>query len=140
MAGNRLSEFYSNVPGSNYKLKDIDSIIDGKGELKEIYDIDVIVNSINKILRIQKGTYLDDPDFGVGLEKYLFEPADRQTIDAITHEVKQAIANYERRAKIQIDIRFTNNTKGFEINIKVEKNGLTRVTSVNISSGHIKDI
>ena len=49
MAATRISDFFKNVPGSNYVLKDIDSIIDGKGDFREIYDVNVIVNSINNI-------------------------------------------------------------------------------------------
>lgn len=137
---NRVTEFLDNVPGSDYRFYDVDSIIGSDGDLVELYNIDMIINSINKILRIQKGTYIDDPEFGVGLEKYLFEPSDQKTLDDITREVKEAIAAFEKRATIKVDIQFFKNMKGFNINIYVSMNGINKKTSVKIQDNLIKNI
>ena len=138
MAATRISDFFKNVPGSNYVLKDIDSIIDGKGDFREIYDVNVIVNSINNILNIPKGSYLCDPNYGVGLEKYLFEPADDITRQNILNEVKNAIANYEKRATIQTEVYFFSNKNGFQIKINVTMDGVTKEVKVNIVENLIK--
>lgn len=140
MAGNKITEFYNTVPGSNHKLKDIDSVFDGKGDLRELYDIDVIVNSINNILNIQKGSYICDPNFGVGLEKYIFEHTDEITKQAIMHEVRNAISIYEQRAKIDIDVYYYNNMNGFQIYIKIEMDGNLRELKVNYVDNKIKNI
>lgn len=140
MAYNKTSEFYENVPGSNYQLKDIDSSINGYGDLTELFDIDVIVNSINKILRINQGTYIDDPQFGLGLEKYLFEPSDRITQEAITQDVRRAIASYEKRARIAVDVAFYSDMKGFEIKIYIEKDGIKKETRVKVTENLIKNL
>lgn len=140
MAATRISDFFKNVPGSNYVLKDIDSIIDGKGDFREIYDVNVIVNSINNILNIPKGSYLCDPNYGVGLEKYLFEPADDITRQNILNEVKNAIANYEKRATIQTEVYFFSNKNGFQIKINVTMDGVTKEVKVNIVENLIKTI
>ena len=140
MAATRISDFFKNVPGSNYVLKDIDSIIDGKGDFREIYDVNVIVNSINNILNIPKGSYLCDPNYGVGLEKYLFEPADDITRQNILNEVKNAIANYEKRATIQTEVYFFSNKNGFQIKINVTMDDVTKEVKVNIVENLIKTI
>ena len=140
MVATRISDFFKNVPGSNYVLKDIDSIIDGKGDFREIYDVNVIVNSINNILNIPKGSYLCDPNYGVGLEKYLFEPADDITRQNILNEVKNAIANYEKRATIQTEVYFFSNKNGFQIKINVTMDGVTKEVKVNIVENLIKTI
>lgn len=140
MTATRISDFFKNVPGSNYKLKDIDSIIDGKGDFREIYDINVIVNSINNILNIPKGSYICDPNYGVGLEKYLFEPADDITRQNILNEVKNAISNYEKRANIQTEIYFFSNKRGFQIRMSVSMDGVAKELKVNIVENLIKNI
>lgn len=140
MAENKLGEFYNEVPGSNFSLKDIDSNLDGRGDLRELHDIDVIINSISKILNIQKGTYLFDPEFGVGLHKYLFEPADQKTYDNISREVKNAVYNYEKRAKILVDIKFFSNKRGFVINIGIEMDGERRATSIKIDENLVRSV
>lgn len=140
MTATRISDFFKNVPGSNYKLKDIDSIIDGKGDFREIYDVNVIVNSINNILNIPKGSYICDPNYGVGLEKFLFEPADDITRQNILMEVKNAISNYEKRANIQTDVYFFSNKNGFQVRIKVTMDGTSKEIKVNIVENLIKNI
>lgn len=140
MTATRISDFFKNVPGSNYKLKDIDSIIDGKGDFREIYDVNVIVNSINNILNIPKGSYICDPNYGVGLEKFLFEPADDITRQNILMEVKNAISNYEKRANIQTDVYFFSNKNGFQVRIKVTMDGASKEIKVNIVENLIKNI
>jgi phage baseplate assembly protein W len=137
---NQITEFMDNVPGSNYRLYDINNIFNSEGDLAEIYNVDVIINSINNILRIPKGTYLDDPEFGVGIEKYLFEPSDQTTISAITSEVKEAISVFERRAKIDVSVSFFTNMRGFNIDIKVSMNGISKTTKVKIQENLIKNI
>ena len=140
MAENKLTEFYNTVPGSNFKLKDIDCIFDAKGDLRELHDVDVIVNSINNILNIPKGSYICDPNFGVGLEKYIFEPTDEVTKQAIIHEVRNAISVYEQRAKIDINVYYYNNMSGFQISIKIEMDGNLRDLKVNFVDNKIKNI
>lgn len=137
---NQITEFMDNVPGSNYRIYDINNIFNSEGDLAEIYNVDVIINSINNILRITKGTYLDDPEFGVGIEKYLFEPADQTTLSAITNEVKSAISVFERRAKIDVSISFFTNMRGFNIDIKVSMNGITKTSKVKIQENLINNI
>lgn len=136
----RVSDFLKNVPGSNYQIKDIDSVIDGKGDLRELYDISAIVNSINNILNIPKGSYICDPDFGVGLEKYIYEPADEITRTNIITEVRNAISNYEKRAKINIDVLFFTKKNGFQIKITVKMDGVVKDIKVNIVENLIKNI
>ena len=135
-----LSRFYEIAPGSDYELKSIESDIDANGDLREVFDADVIVNSIIKLLSISKGTYLFDPNFGVGIHKYIFEPADLYTKNKIESEVKTAIAIYETRARIDVNISFLSNVRGFKIEINVEMGKIVRKASIDITDSLIKSI
>lgn len=117
---NKITEFFKETAGKGYDLVDVDSVIDSRGDLRELKNIDVIINSIVKLLSIVKGTYLFDPEMGCGLHKFLFEPADLNTLQKIKEEINRNIYTYERRAKISTDVRFMANKKGFIINIVVE--------------------
>lgn len=60
--------------------------------------------SICIILRTRPGERLQLPDFGCGLDRYLFEPNNVATLRQIQEEVKQALTRWEPRIKLD-DIR-----------------------------------
>lgn len=137
---NKLSEFFRESAGKGYNLVDVDSVIDSRGDLKELRDIDVIINSIVKLLSIVKGTYIFDPDMGCGLHRFLFEPADLNTLQKIREEINRNIYSYERRAKISTDVRFMANKKGFIINIVVEMGKDRRESSIMFDESVLNSI
>jgi phage baseplate assembly protein W len=56
--------------------------------------------SIAIILRTTPGERLMLPDFGCGLDRYLFEPNNTTTLRLIQEEVKRALARWEPRIKL----------------------------------------
>jgi uncharacterized protein len=56
--------------------------------------------SICIILRTQPGERMMRPDFGCGLDRYLFEPNDISTLRLIQEEVKQSILRWEPRVTL----------------------------------------
>lgn len=60
--------------------------------------------SICIILRTRPGERILLPDFGCGLDQYLFEPNSVATLRLIQEEVKRALARWEPRIKLD-DVR-----------------------------------
>ncbi|KAB8141605.1 GPW/gp25 family protein [Chloroflexia bacterium SDU3-3] len=60
--------------------------------------------SIAIILRTRPGERLLRPDFGCGLDRYLYEPNNVATLRLIQEEIKQAITRWEPRVSLD-DIR-----------------------------------
>jgi phage baseplate assembly protein W len=56
--------------------------------------------SICIILRTRPGERLLRPDFGCGLERYLFEPSNVATLRLIQDEVQRAITRWEPRVRL----------------------------------------
>lgn len=63
-------------------------------------NFDSIRDNVTNILFFRKGDYPDNPDFGVGLQDYLFDPDDEVLRIAVEQEVRRQVAAYEGRAKI----------------------------------------
>src|SRR5438105_3900095 len=64
--------------------------------------------SICIILRTRPGERLMRPDFGCGIDRYLFEPNNTSTLRLIQEEVKQALARWEPRIRLN-DVRVGTN-------------------------------
>ncbi|MCU0490531.1 MAG: GPW/gp25 family protein [Chloroflexaceae bacterium] len=60
--------------------------------------------SIAIILRTRPGERLLRPDFGCGLDRYLYEPNDISTLRLIQEEIKRAITRWEPRVQLD-DVR-----------------------------------
>src|ERR1041384_853691 len=60
------------------------------------------------ILRTRPGERLMRPDFGCGLDRYLFEPNNTSTLRLIQEEVKRSLARWEPRVRLN-DVRVETN-------------------------------
>lgn len=49
---------------------------------------------IQNILFIEKGTYPNQPDLGVGIENYLFEKVDKGTTSNLENEIKEQLKQF----------------------------------------------
>lgn len=56
--------------------------------------------SIGIILRTRPGERVNLPDFGCGLDRFLFEPNTTSTLRLIQEEVKRALSRWEPRIKL----------------------------------------
>jgi phage baseplate assembly protein W len=56
--------------------------------------------SICVILRTRPGERVNLPDFGCGLERFLFEPNTTSTLRLIQEEVKRALSRWEPRVRL----------------------------------------
>lgn len=118
---NLLDRFNKQVLGSTNKLYDYLTVISSRGDFKRIENLNVILNSWNNILLTPRGTYLHDPEFGSDLYKYVFEPADESTVEAIKREVVDRITRYDDRATIENAV-VTIQSDGKRINVELYVN------------------
>ena len=118
---NLLDKFKKNVVGSNSKVSDYTCKLTPSGEFTRINDLEAILNSWNNILLTPKGSYDHDPAYGSNLYKFVFEPADDQTIEEIKDEIETVLEIYDNRATpSNITINFLKENKGFSVDISVE--------------------
>jgi phage baseplate assembly protein W len=101
--------------------------IEASGDFQELTSTESILEGLVTILLTSSNTYLFDPEFGVGLYKYIFEPADEITRNSIENEVMDAIRKYENRAKIGFTVHFLSNKKGFRIDLTITNPGKQKI-------------
>ena len=73
---------------------------DGRIQFQILTDLRSIKDNLRNILFFRKGDYPDDPNFGVGLQDYLFEQGDSTFKLALGQEIRRQINRYEKRARI----------------------------------------
>jgi len=123
---NLLDRFQKSVIGSTDRYSDFIDVISPSGDFTRITGLSVILKSWFKILVTPTRTVDHDPDFGCDLYKYIFNPADKDTMNQIIDTINYSIKRNDNRANIQgISISFLNNRKGFVVNIIAEYKGQT---------------
>ena len=132
--------FYKNVPGTVDKDLDVDNNIGPDGDLIRLEGIDTIVRSLITLLVVPTRTYLFDPDFGVGIYRYIFEQSDEKTKESIINAVNGAISRYETRADINTDVTFYSDKKAFRLDIAIEYRGEKKDISIDIDETILKTV
>ena len=123
---NILDRFQKSVVGSKSRYADFNDVISPSGDFTRITDLNAILRSWFKLLVTPTRTVDHDPTFGCDLYKYVFSPADNETMNEIIEEVSYAIRTYDNRATLQgVTVTFLNNRKGFSVNIIAEYDGQT---------------
>lgn len=88
------------------------------GDVRPVKDDEAIKNSIRNIILTRRGEKPFNPDFGCGMEAYLFEPADAITKLKIGREIEFSISRLEPRVKLT-EIRVVDNPDNNAYNITV---------------------
>jgi phage baseplate assembly protein W len=79
---------------------------------------DAIMASMGNILATPTGSVPGHPEFGCGMDKYLFEQIDLLTVQMIKEEVQYALARWEPRIKV-LDVEVKEDLDYNRIDIKV---------------------
>lgn len=135
-----LEKFRASVAKDRTAPKDIVSKIASTGDYKELRGIDVVVNSIRNLLLTPKRSYVFDPEYGIGIHKYIFEPFDASTKDEIRAEIMDACRRYEGRAYITVKITQMVDMKTFVVNMTVKYEGEERTLSVKYDENLLRTI
>ena len=92
----------------NFK-KDITLNINNFKKLSYLYDREALARMIQNIIVTKKGTYPNNPDFGVGIENYMFELADGKTLSELTSNINEQLSKWVRNDyNIQVDGQYVN--------------------------------
>lgn len=130
-----VQNFYKNISGKANKVKDIIPTMSSLGDLKQVSDFDVIINSWKNILTTPIGSYDHDPTYGSELYNLIYEPVDKDTVERIKDEVETKLMLYDDRAYIKsIDvIFFKKSKKGFTVSIDMAYKGETKNVRANLT-------
>jgi uncharacterized protein len=98
-----------------------------------------IRESIAVILKTNQRERIALPQFGAGLQRYLFEPNTADTHTRMAHEIDAALTRYEPRIALE-DVEVTADAKSAQtaiatITYKLVASGLREQISVNIALG-----
>jgi len=85
---------------------------------KNLNGADAVMASMGNILGTPKGSVPGHPEFGCGMNKYLFEQIDILTAHMIKEEVQYALARWEPRIKV-LDINVNEDLDYNRIDIKI---------------------
>lgn len=117
----------------------VDSNISVVGDLTEYHDIDAIVKSLLRHLLLTRRTYIMDPELGIGLYKYIFEPADAVTKNQIERELRILVQN-ETRAEVTYTVEFYKNMRGFKVNIFVKYKERQKSVAISFDESLLKTV
>ena len=67
-------------------------------------NLEALAQTIQNLLIIEKGTYPNDPNLGVGIANYMFDLADNITITKIESEIKDQIVTYIAHQFVTVDV------------------------------------
>jgi phage baseplate assembly protein W len=65
-----------------------------KGYFSKSYGIPLIENNLRQLILCEKGSRIMLPDYGLSLQKYLFEPMDETTYFLIKNEILEVLNKY----------------------------------------------
>lgn len=71
-----------------------------KTDLNVSYDMQAVKNSIANLLSTKKSEKILNPEYGLRIEDYLFEPITETTATAIYNEILNAISIFEPRVQV----------------------------------------
>ena len=78
-------------------------------KLSYLNDREALARMIQNIIVTKKGTYPNNPDFGVGIENYMFELADGKTLSELTSNINEQLSKWVRNDyNIQVDGQYIN--------------------------------
>ena len=89
-------------PGYRYADVSMPIEMDSNGkDLKVLHDIDSIKNGIANIFRWHPGERILNPEFGMNLEQFLYEPITDSTASAIKEYLQTMLIKWEPRISIR---------------------------------------
>ena len=77
----------------------------------------IIRNDLIQLLLTSPGERVMRPDFGTGIRRFLFENMDRNSLEWLSDDIRDAVGRYERRVRVSDVI--IDATNGNTLNIRV---------------------
>ena len=109
-----------------YKYEDISNN-------KIVHDYDAVLNCVNNILNTQKGSLQMKRDFGINLEKYLFDPFEPYIANLIKAEIHRSILiNCKAIEKLHIKVIPNLYLETYEVEIGIKAKYLDNTITTNL--------
>ena len=107
-------------------LRRITNTINDYGDFTEVYDIDVLIDALEKIFGIMIETYPFDPVFGSNLFRYIYEPFDEITMENVENDVRSVMNQHIPGLKLlSLSISMAND-KSFILDLFVQFQGIKK--------------
>lgn len=100
---------YNNQLNRNEQLKDVQAV----------FDLEAIKNSISNAFLTSPGQKILNPNFGIDMRRYLFEPIDDFTAESIRSDIERKLPRSEPRIKVS-NVRVTANEDLQEYDVTME--------------------
>ena len=81
-------------------------VLDASGELATASDAEDVRQAVRLILETGRGERVMRPDFGAGLQQFVFAPLSVATLALIRHRVQEALVTWEPRIDV-MDVQVT---------------------------------
>jgi len=128
-----VSEADNNAIKQNYLYKDLfldiensysyNAQLNRKEELKDIaglYDIESIKNSIANALLTSPGEKILNPEFGIDLRRFIFEPVDIFTTQEIQSDIEENLPGFEPRIELErVDVQALEEEQQYNIQLQI---------------------
>lgn len=88
-----------------------------KSDIVVNYDVEAVRNSITNLFSTKKGQRPLEPEFGINLEQYLFEPISLMTANKIGNEIKTGLKFEPRVKPLSIDITVMSSEDGYRVDM-----------------------
>ena len=128
-----VSKAEDNAIKQNYLYKDLfldvknsysyNAQLNRKEELKDVaglYDIESIKNSIANALLTSPGEKILNPEFGIDLRRFIFEPVDIFTTQEIRADIEENLPNFEPRIELEkVDVEALEDEQQYNIQLQI---------------------
>lgn len=96
-------------------------------------DMEAMGQTIQNLIIMKKGTYPNTPNLGVGIEDYLFEILDNETISDINSNINKQLNQYIVSSSVNIDVKVIQ-LKNSNANLNSLKIDVTLSDTIDISN------
>jgi phage baseplate assembly protein W len=103
-------------------------------DIQAIYDLEAIKNSIANCFLTAPGQKILNPEFGIDLRRFLFEPVDEFTAELIEDDIKERLPDMEPRIKVKdVFVLADEDNNQFLITLQIDVPSLN-ITGVSLKS------
>lgn len=76
----------------------------GHSSLKIRENLESLAQNLQNLVIMERGTYPNDPTLGVGIQNYIYELDDAETINALEQNIKSQISHYIQYSNLTVDV------------------------------------
>lgn len=93
--------------------------INNLGDISSVTDRNAIKQSLINIINTRRGQRLMEPQFGAGIERFLFEPLDEQTGMDIGKAIEYNIKTFEPRVRLTgVYVTIDWDNEGYDVSVR----------------------